>query len=236
MTHLSHLKVGYWIELPWVSGAEYDCIFREMCLIIFHDGKRKAGFAFCPCGNSGCSSCTSETLNAASMQSYAEFLETQFFVLILFIKLSNILAEKINAATSSSFVFSLQQHGTWLVIVLESSTPNRTFISVCRTGRGISCYQLVSGAGDTPGQSPLRLVEPHCRRLPVGFCSAGHLGHLRQGLCPPQGSPRQPARLLPLVRGSALHSSCSLILDTWKFSQAALSSCCIFKNGLVLSA
>lgn len=164
------------------------------------------------------------------------FWKHNFFVLILFIKLSNILAEKINAATSSSFVFSLQQHGTWLVIFLESSTPNRTFISVCRTGRGISCYQLVSGAGDTPGQSPLRLVEPHCRRLPVGLCSAGHLGHLRQGLCPPQGSPRQPARLLPLVRGSALHSSCSLILDTWKFSQAALSSCCIFKNGLVLSA
>lgn len=65
----------------------------------WEEKSRKAGFAFCPCGNSGCSSCTSETLNAASVQSHAEFLETQFFVLILFIKLSNILAEKINAAS-----------------------------------------------------------------------------------------------------------------------------------------
>lgn len=93
-------------------------------------------------------------------------------------------------------------------------------LSVYRTGRGISGYQLVSGAGDTTGQSPLRLVEPHSRRLPAGLGAAGHLGHLRQGLRPPQGSPRQPARLLPLVRRPALQSSWSLTFDSWKFPQA----------------
>lgn len=69
-----------------------------------------------------------------------------------------------------------------------------------RVGRGISCHQLVSGAGHTPGQSSVRLVEPHSWRLSVGLCSTGHLGHLWQGLCSPQDPPWQPARLLSLVR------------------------------------
>lgn len=42
--------------------------------------KQVLHFAVCPYRNSGYSSCTSETLNAASMQSHAEVLETHFFV------------------------------------------------------------------------------------------------------------------------------------------------------------
>lgn len=72
-------------------------------------------------------------------------------------------------------------------------------LSVYRVGRRISRHQLVPGAGHTPGQPTVCLVESYSRRLSVGLCSTGHLGNLRQGLCSPQDPPRQPAWLLPLV-------------------------------------
>lgn len=71
---------------------------------------------------------------------------------------------------------------------------------VFRTRGGISCHQLVPGAVHAPGQPAVRPVEPHSRGLPAGLGSAGHLGHLRQGLGPPKDPPRQPARLLSLVK------------------------------------
>lgn len=74
------------------------------------------------------------------------------------------------------------------------------FWFLCRAGGRVSHHQLVIGTGDEAGQSTLRPVEPDGGGLPPGLGPAGHVGHLRQGLGATQDPPRQPARLLSLVR------------------------------------
>lgn len=139
---------------------------------------------------------------------------------------------------SSSLVFLLQSLiktvGFELVltepVLLSMVLPPHSCILPClcrRAGRGISCHQLVSGAGHTAGQSPVRLMEPHSRRLSVGLSSASHLGHLRQGLCSTQDPPWQLAWLFPLVRLSNLRD----LRDLWSLKSRKhfyyLKKCCI---------
>lgn len=98
------------------------------------------------------------------------------------------------------------------------------YVCVCRVGRRISCHQLVSGAGHTPGQPTVRPVESHSWRLSVGLCSAGHVGNLRQGLGSPQDPPWQPPRLLPLVSPSSHENLKNAFFTTWKAEMFRVSS------------
>lgn len=92
------------------------------------------------------------------------------------------------------------KYNQWPITSVLWVPSHHTFCLLNRVGRRIPRHQLVPGAGHAPGQPSVRLVEPHGRRLSARFCPTGHVGHLRQGLSPPQNPSWQPSRLLPLVR------------------------------------
>lgn len=100
---------------------------------------------------------------------------------------------------------------------MDALIPICLCVCVYRVGRRISCHQLVSGAGHTPGQPTVRPVESYSWRLSVGLCSTGHMGNLWQGLGSPQDPPWQPPWLLPLVSPSCqLKSWKCFFFMTWK--------------------
>lgn len=73
-----------------------------MCLIIFHDGKRNAEkqvLHFVPAEIAAAAAAHLKHLTQHLCNPMLSFWKHNFLFLILFIKLSNILAEKINAAS-----------------------------------------------------------------------------------------------------------------------------------------
>lgn len=66
--------------------------------------------------------------------------------------------------------------------------------SNCRAGVSRVYHQLEYRVDRPPWQSTVCIVEPHCWRLSLGLCNAGHLGRLRHRQHAPTGARRQSER------------------------------------------